>query len=156
MARCTKLAPFQHELSPRALCQCPAALRPALNICIRRPPGAAAAAEHSRTNKSNVGVCVSVCSSQKGAGMSLNSHTGACQHQSARAHKHISLRASLEEARLMLDVVLLPPLPPGALQVLDALLLGRRRLQVPLLETPARRQRRFSANKQILREFGHV
>lgn len=49
----------------------------------------------------------------------------------------------------MRDVVLLPPLPPGALQVLDALLLRGRRLHIALLQTPAgTRQPRFSVSER--------
>lgn len=94
-----------------------------------------------------------VCGSQKSAGMSL--HSACVNTRALRTQTHESL-ASLEEARLVLDVVLLPPLPPGPLQVLDALLLGRRRLQVPLLQTPAGCQRCFLVNKQVPREFGFV
>lgn len=49
----------------------------------------------------------------------------------------------LEEAGFQLDVVLVVTLSADSLQVFDALLLGGRHLQVPLLQMPAGPQQNF-------------
>lgn len=55
----------------------------------------------------------------------------------------------LEEARLLFGIVLLSPLPPGSLQVLDTLLLWGGHLQVPLLQIPVWPKHYFSVNQMI-------